>query len=314
MIIPLKSCTEYDRAHPAVVYPRRTICYSIGDPRKPRRGRGAGNSGGTKPEAHPLKLAVTGKGGVGKTTLAGGLARLYADKGFRVLAVDADPDANLASSLGIPSERMETVVPIADMKDLVAERTDSKPGTFGTLFKMNPRVDDLPDELSVEHRGVKLLVLGTVKKGGSGCVCPESVLLKSLLSHMLFARDEVLVLDMEAGIEHLGRGTARSVDAMLIVIEPGQRSVQTAQSIRRLASDLGIERFYVVLNKLVEPSDRELMEAVLDGLPLLGTISYRPELRRADLQGVSPYDTVPAFVEELEAIREELERRLGETA
>jgi len=261
-----------------------------------------------------LKLAVTGKGGVGKTTLAGGLARLYADLGYRVLAVDADPDANLASSLGIPPERMESVVPIADMKELVAERTDSKPGTFGTLFKMNPRVDDLPDELSVEHRGVKLLVLGTVKKGGSGCVCPESVLLKSLLSHMLFARDEVLILDMEAGIEHLGRGTARSVDAMLIVIEPGQRSVQTAQSIRRLASDLGIQRFYVVLNKVVEPSDRELVEAALDGLPLLGTIAYRPELRRADLEGVSPYDTVPAFVEELKAIREELEKRLGDRA
>ena len=207
-----------------------------------------------------MKIAVTGKGGVGKTTLAGGLARLLADEGYRVLAVDADPDANLASSLGIPAERMAGVVPIADMKELIAERTDSKPGSFGSFFKINPRVDDLPDELSVEHSGVRLLVLGTVKKGGGGCICPESVLLKALVSHMLFARDEALILDMEAGVEHLGRGTTASMDAMLVVIEPGLRSVQTAMSIRRLAADLGVTRLLVVLNKLVDPEERALIE------------------------------------------------------
>ncbi len=257
-----------------------------------------------------MKIAVTGKGGVGKTTLAGGLARLLADEGYRVLAVDADPDANLASSLGIPAERMAGVVPIADMKELIAERTDSKPGSFGSFFKINPRVDDLPDELSVEHSGVRLLVLGTVKKGGGGCICPESVLLKALVSHMLFARDEALILDMEAGVEHLGRGTTASMDAMLVVIEPGLRSVQTAMSIRRLAADLGVTRLLVVLNKLVDPEERVLIEANLDGLPLLGSISYDPELRRADLRGESPYDSVPHFVEEVRAIRQRLEQEL----
>jgi CO dehydrogenase maturation factor len=228
------------------------------------------------------------------------------------LAVDADPDANLASSLGIPPERMAGVVPIADMKELIADRTDSKPGTFGSFFKINPRVDDLPDELSVEHKGVKLLVLGTVKKGGGGCICPESVLLKTLISHMLFARDEALILDMEAGIEHLGRGTTASMDAMLVVIEPGLRSVQTAQSIRKLAADLGITRLFVVLNKLVDPEEQSIIEANLDGLPLLGSVSYDPELRRADLRGESPYDSVPRFVEEVRVIRTRLAQELEE--
>ena len=257
-----------------------------------------------------MKIAVTGKGGVGKTTLAGGLARLLAEEGYNVVAVDADPDANLASSLGIPEEEMAGVVPIADMKELVAERTGSKPGTFGTYFKMNPKVDDLPEALSKTHRGVRLLVMGTVKEGGGGCVCPESVMLKALLQHLLLARDDVVILDMEAGLEHLGRGTAGAVDAMIVVIEPGLRSVQTANTIRKLAADLKVQRIYVVLNKVQSPEEAEAVEKRLDGMPLLGSISYNQDIRRADLEGVSPYDIDAGFVEELRAIKERLFREL----
>jgi CO dehydrogenase maturation factor len=258
-----------------------------------------------------LKIAITGKGGVGKTTLAGGLARLLANEGYNVVAVDADPDANLASSLGIPEEEMESVVPIADMKELVAERTGSKPGTFGTYFKMNPKVDDLPEALSKSHQGVRLLVMGTVKEGGGGCVCPESVMLKALLQHLLLARKDVVVLDMEAGLEHLGRGTAGAVDAMIVVIEPGMRSVQTANTIRKLAGDLKIRRLYVVLNKVQSQDEREAIVERLDGLQLLGSISYNQEIRRADLEGLSPYDIDPGFVDEVRAIKENLFKELG---
>ncbi|MDI6873740.1 ATP-binding protein [Candidatus Solincola sp.] len=258
-----------------------------------------------------MKIAVTGKGGVGKTTLAGGLARLLAEEGYNVVAVDADPDANLASSLGIPEEEMEGVVPIADMKELIAERTDSKPGTFGTYFKMNPKVDDLPEALSKVHKGVRLLVMGTVKEGGGGCVCPESVMLKALLQHLLLARKDVVIMDMEAGLEHLGRGTAGAVDAMIVVIEPGMRSLQTASSIRKLARDLKVRRVFVVLNKVQSPEEEELVRSRLAGMPFLGSISYNQNVRRADLEGTSPYDADPAFVDEIRRIKERLFQEMG---
>jgi CO dehydrogenase maturation factor len=248
---------------------------------------------------------------VGKTTLAGGLARLLASEGYKVVAVDADPDANLASSLGIPEGEMADVVPIADMKELVAERTGSQPGTFGTYFKMNPKVDDLPEALSKVHEGVRLLVMGTVKEGGGGCVCPESVMLKALLQHLLLARDDVVILDMEAGLEHLGRGTAGAVDAMIVVIEPGMRSVQTANTIRKLAADLKVPRIYVVLNKVQSPEEAEAVEKRLDVLALLGSISYNREIRRADLEGISPYDIDAGFVDEVRTIKEKLFQELG---
>ena len=228
-----------------------------------------------------------------------------------MVAVDADPDANLASSLGIPEEEMAEVVPIADMKELIAERTGSKPGTFGSYFKMNPKVDDLPEALSKLHDGVRLLIMGTVKEGGGGCICPESVMLKALLQHLLIARKDMVILDMEAGLEHLGRGTAASVDAMIIVIEPGMRSVQTANTIRKLASDLLVPRVYVVINKVQDPEEAEIISRRLDGLPLLGSISFSPVVRRADIEGKSPYDLDSAFVEEVREIKDRLFAELG---
>lgn len=255
-----------------------------------------------------MKLAITGKGGVGKTTLAGLLARLYASQGRTVIAVDADPDANLASAVGVPSDAASQITPISELKELIEERTGAKPGTIGGYFKLNPRVDDIPDRFSASKDGVKLLVMGTVKKGGGGCICPESVMLRSLMQHLLIGRSEVVILDMEAGIEHLGRGTARYVDAFVVVVEPGRRSLQTAETVRRLAQDIGIEKCYVVGNKVTSEADRQFIGENLAGFEVLGFLSYNPRVIEADLKDVSAFDIDPQVVAEAKVIQEKLDQ------
>jgi len=252
------------------------------------------------------KLAITGKGGVGKTTLASVLARLYASDGHKVLAIDADPDANLGAALGISNEELKRITPIAQLEELIHERTGSKPGTIGGMFKLNPQVDDIPDRFSISKDGIRLLVLGTVKKGGSGCICPESALLKSLLTHLLLRRDEIVILDMEAGIEHLGRGTAAAVDAFITVVEPGMRSLETAQAVRKLAEDIGIKKCYVVGNKIEHDTDRQFITDNLPDFTVLGFISQNPKIGEADRKGVSPYDLDQQVVSEVKAIRDQL--------
>ena len=258
------------------------------------------------------KIAVSGKGGVGKTTLSGMLARQYAAEGIPVLAIDADPDANLASALGVPPELASALTPIAEMGELIEERTGAKPGTQGAYFRLNPRVDDIPDRFALAHDGVRLMVMGTVDRGGGGCACPENVLLRSLMTHLLLQRDDTVILDMEAGVEHLGRGTAGNVDAMIVVVEPGQRSIQTAHHVARLAQDLGIHRCYVVGNKVRDDRDRDFIRAQAHPLPVLGFISYNPAIADADLAGRSPYGSDAQLEAEVQQIRRRLKELRGD--
>ena len=247
-----------------------------------------------------MKLAVTGKGGVGKTTIVAGLARVLAERGQKVLAIDADPASNLALALGFPKDQRLT--PISEMKELIEERTEAKSGSMGGFFKINPRVDDLPEKYTLEKDGIRLMVMGTVQKGGGGCVCPENVMVKTLVAHLLLGRGEVVILDMEAGVEHLGRATAKAVDKLIVVVEPGQRSLEVAQKIRQLAGDIGLHNIGLVGNKIRGESDRQFLLSRMTGFPFLGFLPYDLRVVEADLEGKPPYGENPDFLKAIEKI------------
>ncbi len=256
------------------------------------------------------KIAITGKGGVGKTTLAALLAHIYKEQGRTVVAIDADPAGGLAAALGVPPDLAERLTPIGEMDDLIEERTGARPGTYGGIFNMTPRVDDIPERFSLVHEGIRLLKLGSIELGGSGCMCPENALLKALVTHLLLYRNEMLIMDMEAGVEHLGRATAGAVDVMLVVVEPGQRSLQVAERIRDLAADLGLKRLYAVGNKARTADDRAFI-AERSPLPLLGVLSASTEVIEADLKGLAAFHAAPAAVAEARAVVAALEEQMA---
>lgn len=253
-----------------------------------------------------MKIAVTGKGGVGKTTLSSTLARLYADEGRVVLAADVDPDANLGAALGLTAEEIESIVPIGRMKDLAKERTGAN--EYNTFLKLNPQVSDIPEKFAKEINGVKLLVMGTVEAGGTGCVCPEHIMIKSVISSLVLRKDDVVVMDMEAGLEHLGRGTASCMDQFIVVVEPGARSIQTYKDVKRLAADLGITNVNVVANKIRNEEDKKFIEDNIPKEHILGFMSYNEEVIDADRKGASPYDVSPKVVAEVKEIKSRIDQ------
>ena len=253
-----------------------------------------------------LKVAFCGKGGVGKTTVAALFIRKLAATGSRVVAIDADPVPNLAVALGFPRDLSPQ--PLSALKDLIRERTGAEPG-WGTLFRLNPRVDDIPERLGATRENVRLLVMGTVDRGGSGCVCPESVMLKALVSHLLLQPDQAVVMDMEAGVEHLGRGTAASVDRMVVVVDPGQRSHEAARKIRALAADLGVASLAVMANRVRSSSEADQVREALPDFEFLGALPWDPAILDADRTGEVPYpdlgrapDAVAALVDSIRSV------------
>jgi len=256
-----------------------------------------------------MKLAITGKGGVGKTTLAALIARELKGRKYSVLMVDADPDANLAGALGV--SEADKIVPIAEMKELIEERTGAKPGGVGGFFKLNPTVGDLPEKLAREHEGLKLMVLGTVKSGGGGCICPGSSLLKALLAHLFLNEKDAVILDMEAGLEHLGRGSSMGVDMMIVVVEPGKRSLETAAAIRKLAGDLGVKKIGVVGSKVAGDADLEFLEKELEEYFLLGHMPFTEAIRRADMKGQSLLELPAQQISFIKEIVNALEKELS---
>ena len=237
-----------------------------------------------------MKIAVAGKGGVGKSTIAAAIALSMAREGGRVLALDADPDANLASALGISHKAQENIIPISKQIALIEERTGAKVDEYGKVFKLNPEVSDVADQYAFHHHGVSLIVLGAVKKGGGGCACPESTFIRALVTDMVLYKNETLIMDMEAGIEHLGRATSQGVDVMIVVVEPGQRSIDCAMTVIKMAGEIGIKKLLFVGNKVTGGADEEFIRQSLPGQEILAMIPYSENIRKADRDGVSVLD------------------------
>ena len=237
-----------------------------------------------------MKIAISGKGGVGKSTVAACLARMLANDGEKVIALDADPDANLASALGVSDELQEQIVPMVYRSGLIEERTGAKTGVMGQMFTLTPKVDDLMDEYGVDVDGISLMVLGGPNRGGAGCACPENVFLKNIVDDLILNKNETLIMDMEAGVEHLGRATAQAVDVLLVVVEPGKRALECAELIEKMAAEIGIEHLVYVCNKVEGPEDEAFLEQALAGRQIAAMFPYSDNVRTADRDGVCPYD------------------------
>lgn len=255
------------------------------------------------------KIAIGGKGGVGKTTVCAVWAELFAEDGCDVLAIDADPNASLASAFGITGE--QSPEPLIAMKELIAERTGTGKNAVGAYFKLNPKVSDLPEKHSLEVGKVKLLVLGAITQGGGGCACPEGAFLKALLTHTILQRQELVLVDLAAGVEFMGRASVQGIDALVLVVEPGGRSIETANNMARMGRELGIGCVGAIANKITDPAQKGLIESQLEDIDLLGSLRYSKALQEADMRREAVFGADVEVVEELRRAKNNLTELLS---
>lgn len=251
-----------------------------------------------------IKIAIGGKGGVGKTTVCAVWAQLLAEDGYEVLAIDADPNTNLASAFGLSSQ--QNPKPLIQMKELIAERTGTGKDATGAYFRLNPKVSDLPERYSLEVNGLKLLVLGGITQAGAGCACPEGAFLRALLTHTILQRQELVLVDLAAGVEFLGRASIQGIDALVVVVEPGGRSIETAKNIAQMGKDLGIKYIAAVLNKITEAEQVKAIKLELKNMEILAGIKYSPAVQEADFRRTSVIGADAELVKELAKAKDRL--------
>lgn len=257
------------------------------------------------------KIAIGGKGGVGKTTVCAVWAQLFAEDGFDVLAIDADPNTNLALAFGLPPE--QSPQPLIRMKELIAERTGTGKDAVGAYFRLNPKVSDLPEKYSLEvgklkppAGGLKLLTLGAITQGGAGCACPEGAFLKALLMHTILQRQELVLVDLAAGVEFMGRASVQGIDALVLIVEPGGRSIETANNMAKMAKELGIGCVAAIANKITESSQTDLIKSQLKDIVLLGTLQYSRSLQQVDLKRAPVIEADTEVIEQLQQAKLQL--------
>jgi len=252
-----------------------------------------------------MKIAISGKGGAGKTTIAASTGIVYSKKNKRVILIDADPDANLKTTLNLKGE----IKPLIELKEIIAERTGTKPGVRALFFKLNPEVNDIPEKFFLKKGNIMLGVMGSVKGGGLGCTCPENAFLKALLRHLILGREDVVILDMEAGIEHLGRGTTEGIDFLIVVVEPTDKSIETAYRIKKLAGEIGIKNLAVIGNKINTENEKEFLRKNLKDFDIVGFIPFYNSLREAEIESCPFWEKVPEILSNIKEIIEKMEKK-----
>jgi len=245
-----------------------------------------------------MKVAVSGKGGVGKTLIAGGIASGFAARGLKTIAIDADSSPNLGLTLGLSPQETRKIVPISENKTLIESKTSTG---YSGVYRLQFSVDDIVRDYSVSTPlGPNLIVMGTVQSMGSGCMCAPNAVIRALLRHLVVERDEAVVLDLEAGVEHIGRGTARQVDTLLILADSNLKSLEIAKHIYDMAKVAGMQQLFLVGNRVMNDAQQQAIQrfAEKNGLPILTFVRFDQRVIEADMLGETPLKN-----KEIEAVK-----------